>query len=125
MASKRATYADHIVHNPEIMADKPIIMGTRIPAERIFAHLAHTPDLDDLFAAFPRLTIEDVQAALSYAHVAINRADVIAAFSGAVPPRTQRSQKPPPVPDSLARTFNEEANVEYAGFFVPECYLIE
>jgi uncharacterized protein (DUF433 family) len=53
------------------MVGKPVIKGTRIPVERIIAHLAHNPDLDDLFAAYPRLTIEDVRAALFYAHDAV------------------------------------------------------
>lgn len=71
MATEQAIYADRIVRNPEIMAGKPVIRGTRIPVERVIAHLAHHPDLDDLFAAYPRLTIEDVQAALGHAHDAI------------------------------------------------------
>jgi len=68
MATERAIYADRIVQDPDIMVGKPFIKGTRIPVERIIAHLAHNPDLADLFAAYPRLTIEDVQAALGYAH---------------------------------------------------------
>lgn len=71
MAAERMLYADRIVQDPEIMVGKPVIRGTRIPVERVLAHLAHNPDLDDLFAAYPRLTIEDVKAALSYAHQAV------------------------------------------------------
>jgi uncharacterized protein (DUF433 family) len=70
-ATEQAIYADRIVEDPEIMAGKPVIKGTRIPVERVIAHLAHNPDLEDLFAAYPRLTIEDVQAALAYAHDAL------------------------------------------------------
>lgn len=81
MAAERATYADHIIQDPDIMAGKPVIKGTRIPVERVIAHLAHNPDLDDLLAAYPRLTREDVQAALGYAHDAIERADAISASS--------------------------------------------
>lgn len=68
MVKEPPLYADRIVQDPEIMVGKPVIKGTRIPVERVISHLAHTPDLDDLFAAYPRLTIEDVQAALAYAH---------------------------------------------------------
>lgn len=70
-ATERAIHAERIVQDPKIMVGKPVIRGTRIPVERVIAHLAHNPDLDDLFAAYPRLTIEDVQAALGYAHDAI------------------------------------------------------
>lgn len=47
------------------MVGKPVIRGTRIRVERIIAHLATNPSLDDLFAAHPELTIEDVKAALA------------------------------------------------------------
>jgi uncharacterized protein (DUF433 family) len=65
-ATEHGTFAVRIARDPEIMAGKPVIRGTRIPVTRIIAHLAHKPDLDDLFAAYPRLTIEDVQAAIAY-----------------------------------------------------------
>lgn len=61
-------YAERIIQDPAIMVGKPVIRGTRIPVERVIAHLAANPDLDDLLAAYPELTREDVQAALHYAH---------------------------------------------------------
>jgi uncharacterized protein (DUF433 family) len=60
----QVNYQHRIVQDPEVMAGKPVIKGTRIPVERIIAHLAHKPELEDLFAAHPRLTVEDVKAAL-------------------------------------------------------------
>jgi uncharacterized protein (DUF433 family) len=33
--------------------------------------LAHNPDLNDLFAAYPDLTLDDVKACLAYAHHAV------------------------------------------------------
>lgn len=71
MTAERVIWPEHIVQDPGVMAGKPVIKGTRIPVERIIAHLAHEPTLDDLFAAYPELTIEDVKAALEYAHVAL------------------------------------------------------
>lgn len=35
--------------------------------ELVLAHLAENPDLSDLFAAYPRLTADDVKACLAYA----------------------------------------------------------
>ena len=67
MSHRQGSHADRIIQDSEIMAGKPVIRGTRVPVTRIIAHLAHRPDLDDLFAAYPRLTIEDVQAALEFA----------------------------------------------------------
>ncbi len=62
---------DRITKDPKIMAGKPIVKGTRIPVERVVAHLANTPDLANLFAAYPELTVEDVKACLKFAHDAI------------------------------------------------------
>lgn len=50
---------------------KPVVRGTRIPVERVIAHLARNPDLTDLFEAYPELTTEDVKACLEYAHAAL------------------------------------------------------
>jgi uncharacterized protein (DUF433 family) len=47
------------------------VKGTRIPVERVIAHLAHHPDLNDLFAAYPELPVEDVKACLACAHAAL------------------------------------------------------
>jgi uncharacterized protein (DUF433 family) len=71
MAKEHPQDADRIVVDPQVMVGKPVIKGTRIPVERIIAHLAHNPDLDDLFAAYPELTVEDVKASLRYAYVAV------------------------------------------------------
>jgi uncharacterized protein (DUF433 family) len=67
MAEKQQPYKDRITTNPHIMVGKPVVKGTRIPVERVVAHLANNPDLNDLFAAYPELTIADVKACLQYA----------------------------------------------------------
>jgi uncharacterized protein (DUF433 family) len=66
-------YTERITQNPEIMTGKPVVKGTRIPVERVLAHLAQNPDLADLFAAYPELTEEDVKACFAYAHAVIER----------------------------------------------------
>jgi len=73
MARERATYEDHIVRDPTIMVGKPVVKGTRIPVAVVLGKLAENPDLDDLFAAYPRLTREDVQACLAYAQRLVGR----------------------------------------------------
>jgi uncharacterized protein (DUF433 family) len=70
---KTDCYLDRIIQDPAIMAGKPVVKGTRIPVERVLAHLAENPDLDDLFAAFPHLTLEDVKACLAYAQAKVAR----------------------------------------------------
>jgi uncharacterized protein (DUF433 family) len=59
-------YQDRIVVDPEILAGKPTIRGTRIPVELVLKRLAENSDVEVLFNAYPRLTIEDVRACLSY-----------------------------------------------------------
>lgn len=71
MTNKSLTAHERITQDPRVMVGKPVVRGTRIPVERVIAHLAHTPDLEDLFAAYPELTVEDVQAVLSYAYDAV------------------------------------------------------
>lgn len=64
MAKPASTTNDRIVRDPRTMVGKPVIRGTRIPVERVIAHIAANPSLDDLFAAYPELAIDDVRAAL-------------------------------------------------------------
>lgn len=67
MTEAQPTSAHRIVQDPAILSGKPVIRGTRIPVEVILEYLAHNPDFDELFADYPRLTIDDVKAALEYA----------------------------------------------------------
>lgn len=67
MTHEHLDYHERIVTDPEIMVGKPTVKGTRIPVELVLKHLAHNPDLNELFAAYPRLTVDDVKACLAYA----------------------------------------------------------
>jgi uncharacterized protein (DUF433 family) len=61
-----------IVRDPAVLAGKPVVKGTRIPVELVLAKLAANPDLAELFADFPRLSLEDVRACLDYARLAVS-----------------------------------------------------
>ena len=71
MTVHSALVLDRITQDPAIMTGKPVVKGTRIPVDRVLAHLAHVPDLDDLFAAYPELSLDDVRACLEYAHTIV------------------------------------------------------
>lgn len=58
---------ERIEINPEVMIGKPVIRGTRIPVELIVRKLADGAAIDDLLDAYPRLSREDIQAALRFA----------------------------------------------------------
>lgn len=71
MKPKHAPYQDRIVVDPDVMVGKPTIRGTRIPVELVLEQLSYNLDLDELFAAYPRLTIEDIKACLAFAGRAV------------------------------------------------------
>ena len=67
------SYEDRIVRDPAILVGKPVIRGTRIAVDLVLAKLAANPDLEELFADYPRLTIDDVKACLAYATALVER----------------------------------------------------
>src|SRR5438552_2363542 len=74
MAQEKLDYRDRIATDPRVMLGKPVVRGTRIPVERVLAHLADIPDLDELFSSFPELTRDDVRAVLAYAQDRVSSA---------------------------------------------------
>jgi uncharacterized protein (DUF433 family) len=58
---------DRIEINPAVMLGKPVVRGTRIPVELILRKLGEGATEADLLDAYPRLTQEDIRAALTYA----------------------------------------------------------
>ncbi len=58
---------DRIEINPEILLGKPVIRGTRIPVELLIQKMSEGASEAELLDAYPRLTREDLLAALAYA----------------------------------------------------------
>ena len=56
-----------VVVDPEIMAGKPVIKGTRIPVDLIVKLVAKGMTYEEIKKVYPYLTKEDVKAALMYA----------------------------------------------------------
>ena len=56
-----------ITLNPEILAGKPVIAGTRLSVEFILNLLAHGSTAQEILAEYPRLTSDDVRACLLFA----------------------------------------------------------
>jgi uncharacterized protein (DUF433 family) len=61
------TSGDWIAVDPQILVATPVVKGTRISVEPVLGHRAEHPEVQDLFAAYPPLTIEDLNACLAYA----------------------------------------------------------
>lgn len=53
--------------NPRVMLVKPVIRGTRIPVELLLRKLSEGASESGLLEAYPRLTQQDIQAAIRYA----------------------------------------------------------
>jgi uncharacterized protein (DUF433 family) len=58
---------DRIELNPEVMAGKPIIKGTRLTVQCILSLLAHGATIDEILSEYHGITQEDVLACLLYA----------------------------------------------------------
>ena len=58
---------ERIVSNVNICGGEPSIRGTRIPVHVILTHLAAGDDVETILKNFPRLTRDDIAAALEYA----------------------------------------------------------
>jgi len=56
-----------IIINPNVMAGKPVIHGTRVPVELIVRMLSQGLAEGEILREYPRLEPEDIRAALAYA----------------------------------------------------------
>ena len=68
---------ERIEINPEVMLGKPVVRGTRIPVELLLRKLGEGASTSELLDAYPRLSIEDVQAALIYAARTVSHETVV------------------------------------------------
>lgn len=73
------TQHERITIDPAIMVGKPCIKGTRITVELILEKLAAGLSYDEILEDHPRLTREDILAAISFAHDYLAREDIILA----------------------------------------------
>jgi len=71
------TLTQRIEMNPHVMLGKPVIRGTRIPVELILRKLSEGASEADLIDAYPRLTREDIQAAMRYAADTIAHEEIV------------------------------------------------
>ena len=72
-----ADWGKRIAVDPNVLLGKPVIAGTRIPVEQILRKLAASMSVEAILRDYPRLTREDVQAALAYASDAVGSEDIL------------------------------------------------
>ena len=63
----RVDWKERVVIDPQIHHGDPCVKGTRIPVSIIVGSIADGMSMDEVRAAYPQLSVEDVQAALAYA----------------------------------------------------------
>ncbi len=56
-----------ITTNPEVMAGKPVIAGTRLTVDNILNLLAHGATVAEILAEYKGLTTEDIKACCLFA----------------------------------------------------------
>jgi uncharacterized protein (DUF433 family) len=71
------TIIDRIDINPKVMMGKPVIRGTRIPVELILRKLSEGATHAELVEAYPRLTTEDIHAAVRYAADTVAHEEIV------------------------------------------------
>lgn len=74
--------------NPKVLCGKPVIRGTRLSVELILRKLGEGATIEVLLDAYPRLTEEDIRAAIAYA--ADSMADTEIEITPARPSKTAR-----------------------------------
>ena len=72
----KVIFGKNIVADPEILAGKPVIRGTRIPVDLILKKLAENITVDEILKDYPRLIKGHVQEILKYAHSLVAREEV-------------------------------------------------
>jgi uncharacterized protein (DUF433 family) len=60
-------WRSRITVDPEILAGKPVVKGTRIAVEHVVELLANGWTIEEVLENYPQLKREDVLAALKYA----------------------------------------------------------
>jgi uncharacterized protein (DUF433 family) len=90
MKEDQPLYQERIIADPRILAGKPVVKGTRIAVDLVLEELAQNPAIEELLAAHPDLTRNDVQACLAYARAIVTGEEV-----SPKPPKGARSDAAP------------------------------
>lgn len=61
------TWRDRIETDPDVLAGKPVVAGTRIPVELVVELLAEDWSTEEILDQYPALSRLDIRACLHYA----------------------------------------------------------
>lgn len=68
-------YIDRITIDPKILSGKPVFKGTRIPISIVLRMLRDGATFQKIIEEYPRLTEEDIKAALDYSVFIVDHPD--------------------------------------------------
>lgn len=67
---------NRITFNKDVLCGKPVIRGLRISVEMLLELLANGATEEEILEDYPELELDDLRAALLYAHHMVAREDV-------------------------------------------------
>ena len=73
----RVDWKARVVMDPEVHHGDPCIKGTRVPVSIIVGSIADGMGVEEVRAAYPQLSAEDIRAALAYAAEVLQREVII------------------------------------------------
>jgi len=73
----RVDWKARVVMDPEVHHGDPCIKGTRVPVSIIVGSIADGMGVEEVRAAYPQLSTEDIRAALAYAAEVVQREVII------------------------------------------------
>jgi uncharacterized protein (DUF433 family) len=71
-------WKDRITVDPNVLVGKPIIRGTRISVDLLMDRLADGWTIEDITASYPRVTRDDVLAAIAFVTEVFREEDYVA-----------------------------------------------
>jgi uncharacterized protein (DUF433 family) len=71
-------WRDYIIADPDVLAGKPVIKGTRISVQLVMERLADGWSEQDLYGAYPNLTPAALQAVFAFASDVLRDEDYVA-----------------------------------------------
>ena len=71
-------WRERIIVDPNILVGKPVIKGTRISVELLMDRLSDGWTMEDILAAYPHISREDVLAAISFVTEIFKEEDYVA-----------------------------------------------
>jgi uncharacterized protein (DUF433 family) len=77
------TVHQRIEMRSDVMVGKPVIRGTRVTVELVLRKLAEGITIEDLLDGYPRITREDVHAAIQFAADTLAHEEVVYRPTGA------------------------------------------